>query len=65
MTEWILKFTIVLHQLLLILQVDWVEKTSWQAQLSGVKTWLLVPPPECEHVCRSFNVTVDTGDISK
>ena len=42
-----------------------VELPSWQAQLSGKKTWTLTPPPECEHVCQPFNVTVNRGDISK
>ena len=42
-----------------------VQRPSWQAQLSGQKIWTLVPPPECEHVCRSLQVTVTKGDISK
>ena len=42
-----------------------VELSSWQAQLSGTKIWTLAPPPECEHVCQSFNITVNKGDISK
>ncbi|KAK7507455.1 hypothetical protein BaRGS_00001390 [Batillaria attramentaria] len=36
---------------------------SWQAQVSGRKTWQFVPSPECEAVCHSFNVTVEKGDI--
>ena len=47
------------------MKIDWVGRPSWQAQLSGIKTWMLVPPPECEHCCKSLNITVDTGDISK
>ena len=47
------------------MQIDMVELPSWQAQLSGKKTWTLTPPPECEHVCQPFNITVNRGDISK
>ena len=46
-------------------QIDWVGRPSWQAQLSGTKTWTLAPPPECENDCSLFNVTVHTGDISE
>ena len=49
----------------LCLQIDSVGEPSWQAQISGTKTWTLVPPIECELVCVSFNVTVRRGDISK
>ncbi len=42
-----------------------VELSSWQAQLSGTKVWTLTPPPECEHVCQAFNITVNKGDISE
>ena len=42
-----------------------VELSSWRAQLSGTKVWTLTPPPECEHVCQPFNVTVNRGDISE
>ncbi|XP_003382910.1 PREDICTED: uncharacterized protein LOC100641282 [Amphimedon queenslandica] len=45
------------------LHIDFVGRVSWQAQLSGKKTWTLAPPPECETTCSTFNVTVDTGDI--
>ena len=38
---------------------------TWQAQLSGTKTWTLIPLPECEHKCDSINITVEQGDISK
>ncbi|XP_076452809.1 uncharacterized protein LOC143288316 isoform X2 [Babylonia areolata] len=43
--------------------LDYVERPSWQAQISGTKTWELIPSPECEAVCHSFNVTVEKGDI--
>ncbi|XP_076459674.1 uncharacterized protein LOC143292893 [Babylonia areolata] len=45
------------------MHLDYVERPSWQAQVSGKKTWNLVPSPECEAVCHSFNVTVHKGDI--
>ena len=36
----------------------------WQVQLSGSKTWNLVPMPECNDVCVPLAVTADEGDIS-
>ena len=42
-----------------------VGLSSWQAQLRGKKTWSLIPPPECEHKCHAFNVTMNTGDVRK
>ncbi|CAH3162777.1 unnamed protein product [Porites lobata] len=45
------------------IHLDMVNRPSWQAQLSGQKIWTLVPPPECEHVCRAMNVTINKGDI--
>ena len=30
-----------------------LELPTWQAQISGAKTWYLQPPPECSGVCRS------------
>ena len=46
-------------------QIDNVGEPSWQAQISGTKTWTLVPPVECNSMCYSFNVTVHRGDISE
>ncbi|XP_063443827.1 uncharacterized protein LOC134724622 [Mytilus trossulus] len=43
--------------------LDYVQRPSWQAQISGKKTWTLVPTPECEDICHSMNVTVHKGDI--
>lgn len=43
--------------------IDTVDRPSWQAQISGRKSWKLIPPAECEHVCRSLNVTMSPGDI--
>ena len=42
-----------------------VNRPSWQAQLSGQKIWTLIPPPECEHVCKEMQVTMNKGEISK
>ncbi|XP_072043549.1 bifunctional arginine demethylase and lysyl-hydroxylase JMJD6-like [Amphiura filiformis] len=45
------------------IHIDNVDKPSWQAQISGKKTWQLIPPPECEDVCQAVEVTVNKGDI--
>ena len=42
-----------------------MERPSWQAQISGKKSWKLIPPAECESVCTSLNVTMNSGDIGK
>ncbi len=41
-----------------------MQRPSWQAQISGSKTWHLLPPPECEKECTAINITVQKGDIS-
>lgn len=43
--------------------LDYVMRPSWQAQISGRKSWRLIPPPECEDVCPSMSITVNPGDI--
>ncbi|XP_071452201.1 uncharacterized protein [Hetaerina americana] len=45
------------------IHLDYVSRPSWQAQISGSKTWKLIPPPECEGVCTAFSITVNAGDI--
>lgn len=45
------------------MHLDYVQRPSWQAQISGTKTWSLIPSPECESVCHPLNVTVHKGDI--
>ncbi|XP_033733589.1 uncharacterized protein LOC117322749 isoform X2 [Pecten maximus] len=45
------------------IHLDYVQRPSWQAQISGKKTWSLIPTPECEHLCHSMNITVQKGDI--
>ena len=47
------------------LQIDDVELPSWQAQIRGTKKWTLEPPPECYLQCKSLNVIVHPGEISK
>ncbi|KAK7082083.1 hypothetical protein SK128_018491 [Halocaridina rubra] len=43
--------------------LDYVQRPSWQAQVSGTKTWHFRPVPECQHTCQSFSATVKKGDI--
>ena len=46
------------------IHIDNVDMSSWQAQISGVKTWLLRPPPECWWQCHGdMETTVYPGDI--
>jgi len=45
------------------MHIDYVHRPSWQAQISGKKTWTLVPPPECEAVCSTIRIDVNKGDI--
>ncbi|XP_034240648.1 uncharacterized protein LOC117644946 [Thrips palmi] len=45
------------------MHLDYISRLMWQAQLKGHKTWMLTPPPECEHVCSSFSFRADPGDI--
>lgn len=46
------------------MHVDNVRLPSWQAQLRGMKKWILAPPPECYYRCSSFEAVVKPGDIS-
>jgi len=44
--------------------IDNVDLPSWQAQLSGTKTWFLRPPPECYWSCPgTLETTLYPGDI--
>ena len=54
-----------LMMLILLYQIDHVGNPSWQAQVSGTKLWLLIPPPECYFECaESLRATVGPGEIS-
>jgi len=44
--------------------IDNVFLPSWQAQLAGIKTWYLRPPPECYWSCPgNLQTTLYPGDI--
>lgn len=48
------------------LQIDAVDKPSWQAQVKGHKIWTLTPPPECYFECGPrMEVTLHPGSIGK
>lgn len=44
------------------LQLDYIPRLMWQAQLQGNKTWMLSPTPECDSKCSSFTFYVEPGD---
>ncbi|KAK6632697.1 hypothetical protein RUM43_013467 [Polyplax serrata] len=46
-----------------VMHLDYISRLMWQAQIIGRKTWKLVPPPECDHICNKMSVTVEPGDI--
>jgi len=44
--------------------LDNVDLPSWQAQLAGIKTWYLKPPPECYWSCSGImDITLYPGDL--
>lgn len=45
-----------------ILQLDFINRLMWQAQLQGTKTWNLLPPPECEQSCKPIEFIAEPGD---
>lgn len=45
------------------IHIDTVDRPSWQAQISGKKSWQLLPPAECESVCHPVNITMNKGDL--
>ena len=49
----------IISDLLLCSLSHLIEST----QIRGRKTWLINPPPDCEHVCRRHSVTVESGDV--
>ncbi|PSN43618.1 hypothetical protein C0J52_15029 [Blattella germanica] len=44
-------------------EIDYISRLMWQAQLRGHKTWRLVPPPDCDHICTGITFRVEPGDI--
>ena len=37
---------------------------SWQAQIRGIKKWVLMTPPECFGICPyKIEIVVEPGDI--
>ena len=43
---------------------DDLELPTWQAQISGVKTWFLQPPPECGGRCKAeLQIDLHPGDM--
>ena len=43
---------------------DDLELPTWQAQISGVKTWFLQPPPECGGQCKKeIQTALHPGDM--
>ncbi|XP_039250641.1 bifunctional arginine demethylase and lysyl-hydroxylase JMJD6-like [Styela clava] len=46
------------------IHIDAVGTLSWQAQVKGVKKWILEAPPECAGICvSSMEIIVEPGDI--
>ncbi|XP_002132059.2 uncharacterized protein LOC100175813 [Ciona intestinalis] len=46
------------------LHIDFVGTLSWQAQVKGIKKWILETPPECYGTCVTrMEVIVEPGDI--
>ena len=44
--------------------IDFIERPSWQAVITGAKKWILYPPAECENVCLTkYEVHMDRGDL--
>ena len=48
-----------------VFQIDSVDRPSWQAQISGKKSWALIPPAECESICHPLNITMNKGDVGR
>lgn len=46
-----------------VMHLDYIPRLMWQGQVSGRKTWLLAPVPECDHVCQKFQFYVEPGDV--
>lgn len=48
-----------------IFQLDFINRLMWQAQLKGSKVWNLMPPSECQNVCRPISFSVYPGDAGQ
>ncbi|XP_069687817.1 uncharacterized protein [Periplaneta americana] len=46
-----------------VMHIDYISRLMWQAQLRGHKTWKLIPPPDCDHICSGISFRVEPGDI--
>lgn len=44
------------------MQLDFISRLMWQAQLKGSKKWVLKPSPECEDICKAITFLVEPGD---
>lgn len=44
------------------LQLDYIPRLMWQAQIRGNKNWTVSPTPECDTKCSSFSFYVEPGD---
>jgi hypothetical protein len=55
----------ILLKMHFMLQIDYISRLMWQAQLRGHKTWKLIPPPDCDHICSGISFRVEPGDIGK
>lgn len=47
------------------IQLDYIPRLMWQAQLRGNKSWSVAPTPECNAVCEKFSFYVEPGDAGK
>lgn len=44
------------------MHLDFINRLMWQAQLLGSKIWKLLPPPECQNICKPVQFYVRPGD---
>ncbi|CAG9770953.1 unnamed protein product [Ceutorhynchus assimilis] len=44
------------------MHLDYINRLMWQAQLQGSKIWKLVPPPECQKICKPVEFQIGPGD---
>ncbi|TGZ46005.1 uncharacterized protein [Temnothorax longispinosus] len=46
-----------------VMHLDYISRLMWQAQITGSKTWIVAPTPECDSECKSFKFSVDVTDV--